>query len=127
MGDIVVNIIAFLISAPIIATILLYFIVSKIMKHQQKAFHIAVNWTTILYIIASFIIIHIVFDQYFISIFLVALLLLLTAIVVIQWRTKTEINFKKVFKIFWRFCFIIFFVLYVILVCIGIIDRLFNN
>lgn len=125
MRDMTINVIAILITVPFVPMLILYFITKTITGHQQKAVHVAVNWTTFLYIISSLTMFYIIFGQMFIGIFLIIFLLLFTLLVIAQWRIKTEINFVRTFKIFWRVCFIVFFILYVVLVLIGIVERMF--
>lgn len=125
MTDIIINVIALLITVPFVPMLILYFITETITGYQQKAVHVAVNWTTFLYIVSSLTMFYIIFGQTFIGVFLIIFLLLFTLLVVAQWRMRTEINFVRTFKIFWRFCFIAFFMLYIVLVFIGIVERMF--
>ncbi|PAV29905.1 hypothetical protein CIL05_08480 [Virgibacillus profundi] len=125
MIDFIIYLIAFFITVPIFATWLLYKIIRKFKHGKLRAFHQAVNWTTILYIIAVTILLTIIFEKQFIGITLVFLLSILTVIIIFQWKMNTEILFKKAIKVFWRFSFLIFFVIYICLLLIGVIRQIF--
>lgn len=125
MEDYIVYLIATLIMVPIIATWLIYKIAFKIFNHKQKAFHISINWTTVLYIIAVSMLSNILFDQDFIGIILIILLSLLSILIIIQWKTTENIILLRAFKILWRLCFVSFFILYIGLILTGIIMQVF--
>lgn len=117
-------IIALLITFPFIPTIIVYKVSDKIVKHKLRALHIAINWTTILYIFATIRILNMMFDQQFIGIVIGLILVLLAIIIIWQWKIKTEVLLNKALKILWRLCFIIFLFAYLILVVYGIILRM---
>lgn len=117
--------IAIMITYPIIPTWLVYKIANKIVKQKWRALHIAINWTTILYILATIVMLNILFEQYFIGFILGFILLTLAIIIIWQWKTRTEVLFSKAIKILWRLCFIIFLFAYFILAFYGIIMRIF--
>jgi len=117
-------IIAFLITFPFIPTIAVYKVCDIIVQHKLRALHIAINWTTILYIFATARMLNMMFNQQFIGIIIGLILLLLTVIIVWQWKSKTEVLFNKAIKILWRLCFLIFLFAYTILVVYGIIIRI---
>lgn len=110
-----------IITIPVIATLVIYFASKKIFGHKWRALHAAVNWTTLLYIIAVVTMLKTIFGNSFPGIILATILAMFAIIVVIQWKMYTEVVFKKAFKVFWRACFLIFVFLYVLLIIIGII------
>ncbi|WP_218917910.1 DUF3397 domain-containing protein [Lentibacillus amyloliquefaciens] len=116
-----VYVIGIIITIPVIATTTVYAGSKMLHNNKWKAFHAAVNWTTLLYIIAVIAMLKTIFESTFLSFILLMLLSLFTVIVVFHWKMYTEIVFNKIFKIFWRVCFLIFFLLYVLLIVIGTI------
>ncbi|MGY0692286.1 DUF3397 domain-containing protein [Virgibacillus sp. FSP13] len=125
MFDIVVYFIAFLITVPIIATWIVYQISVKIHRQKWRAIHTAVNWTTILYILAVTGLFTVVFNHGFFGWILIFLMMALSIIIFLQWKTKMEVEFKRAFKEFWRFSFLLFSFLYLCLVLIGLIQQVF--
>lgn len=118
--------IAFFVTFPILATYIVFWISKKVYRHQWKAIHLAVNWTTILYIFSTFIILKIIYNQYYLSYILVLLISILALIIIIQWKTKTEIIFMRAIKQLWRVCFLLFSASYFILILIGIVKKMFT-
>ncbi|GGJ86787.1 hypothetical protein GCM10007063_06640 [Lentibacillus kapialis] len=117
--------IGFFITLPVLATVIVYVIGRKASRQNQKAVHTAVNWTTLLYIIAVIAMFKTIFGNSYFGIILLIMLMLFAIIVVIQWKVYTEIVFKKVLKVFWRICFLLFLLLYCLLTLTGIILRIF--
>ncbi|MEC5422794.1 DUF3397 family protein [Virgibacillus sp. C22-A2] len=125
MIDFIIYSISFFVTVPLIATWIIYKITKKLYNQKLKAVHKAANWTTLLYIIAVTILLTIVFNRQMIGIVSALLLCIFTGIVFIQWKSETEIIFRKAFKVFWRLCFLLFLFLYCFLLPIGIIQRIF--
>ncbi|WP_010530441.1 DUF3397 family protein [Lentibacillus jeotgali] len=119
--DLVAYFIGLIITLPVLATSIVYIIGRKVHQHHWKAIHTAVNWTTFLYIIAVITMFKTIFGRTFFGIILLILLTLFTAIVVIRWKMYTEVIFKKIFKVFWRICFLLFLLLYCLFILIGIV------
>lgn len=126
MLDIVIYLIGLIITVPIVVTWIVYFIGVKMHGHKWTALHKAVNWTTLLYIIAVLVLLQQILGNSFFGIFIILLPSIFTFITIIQWKLKTEVVFRKVFKIFWRICFLMFALLYCLLVFIGIIKQIIS-
>ncbi|MCG5103585.1 DUF3397 domain-containing protein [Oceanobacillus alkalisoli] len=124
MLDIIVYVLSFFITIPLLASFLVYIISMIRERNKLKAFHSAVNWTTILYIIAVTIMLGIIFDRSFVGVVLIFLLISLSLIIFIQWRTGRDVQFKKAAKLLWRISFLLFFILYGCLMIAGIIKYL---
>lgn len=125
MVNVIIYCIAFFITAPIIATLIMYRLATKRFTHQLKAIHFAANWTVILYMIADLVLIAIIFERQLVSSMFITLISLLAIIVIMQWKVKTEVDFVKAFKLLWRICFLVFLLLYIFLVLFGIVTRIF--
>lgn len=125
MLDYFIYIIAFFITLPIIATIVAYFLFGKIYAHKWQVIHSTVRWTTIWYVVAVPMLLRLLFDRSFIGIILLLLLVILMIIIYYQWKVHTEVEMKQAIKILWRICFLLFLLMYLILVCFGIVRRIF--
>lgn len=121
----IIYLLAVFLTVPILATGLVYGISKKITRKHWKSVHRAVNWTTILYIISVSLGLSILFDRPYPGIILIVLLSLLACIVIVQWKTQTEIVFSKALKLLVRISFLLFFGLYVMLVVTGILLEMF--
>lgn len=124
MLDIIVHILSFFITIPIIASFLVY-IGSMIHKRNKlKAIHRVVNWTTLFYIIAVTIMLAVIFERSFVGFVMIFLLILLSVIIFIQWKAKRDVQFVKAAKLLWRISFLLFFFLYGCLIVLGIIKQI---
>lgn len=124
MGNYIGMIIAFLITFPFLSTIFVYVASNKVVQHQLRAFHISINWTTILYILSTNMMLNNIFGQQFIGITIGAILFLLAMIIIWQWKTRTEVLLSRAIKIMWRLCFLFFLSTYIVLVVYGIIRKI---
>jgi len=109
-----------MITVPVLATVIVYSVGWKMYGHKWKAIHAAVNWTTLLYIIAAVIMFKMNFGRSFAGTVVLILLTIFTAIVVIQWKVSTEVTFSNVFNVFWCICFLLFVLLNCLLALTGI-------
>lgn len=123
MIDYMIYLIAFLITVPMISTWLIYILGKKIVGHPLKALHMAVNWTTTLYILATLSMLMDIFEQSLVGIFLGIFIFILAIIIIVQWKIRTEVVLGRAIKILWRFCFLFFLLTYSILVVSGITIR----
>ncbi|TMN23484.1 DUF3397 domain-containing protein [Lentibacillus cibarius] len=120
----VANLIGIIITLPMLVTWGVYYIVARIGHNKWKAIHAAVNWTTLLYILAVTAMLYMMFGASYLGIITVLLLVLFTVIIVIRWKMFTEVVFRKAFRIFWRICFLLFVCLYFLLAITGMIRYL---
>lgn len=125
MVNVMIHMIAFFITIPFLATWIFYFVSLKIYRHRWKAIHSAINYTTILYIIAVLFMLALIFENSFFGIIIGCILCLLVTIIIYQWKMKSEIMFFRAVKVLWRICFLFFTFMYICLVFIGVANRIF--
>src|SRR5690606_24154930 len=119
--DFIVNIIAFFITIPVIFTLFVYLFVLKIRRLSAKqALHKAVNWSTVLYIIAVALIVQYLFELSVAGFILIFILAILTIVILLQWKNNTDIQFVKAVKLLWKICFLLFLFLYLCLIVVGL-------
>lgn len=122
MNSFISSIITIFLTMPLLGFFMIYILNKLITKNTRKSFHKALDYSTILFILAvHFLLITIWEKSFFWWIFLV-LILIAMVFVVINWKVKGEIVFTKVFKGFWRFNFLIFFLAYISLTIFGILQ-----
>ncbi|WP_047981360.1 DUF3397 domain-containing protein [Ornithinibacillus contaminans] len=125
MIDLFLFIMAFLITIPIFATVVVYYAWKYVTRNPLLAFHKAINWTTIFYVFAVTTLLSYLFGDGFFGYILLLILLLLTILIFMHWKRNTEVDYRRAFKLLWRLCFLLFFLGYVVLVLYGIIRQLF--
>jgi hypothetical protein len=118
-------IIAFFITVPVIATWLMYFILVKWNRPMLRAFHQAVNWTTLLYIIAVLILFWLNFRVNLTGVIIIFFLSALAVIIFMQWKLNMEVLLSRALKLLWRFLFLLFGLLYICLLIYDIAYRIF--
>ncbi|WP_163536709.1 DUF3397 domain-containing protein [Gracilibacillus sp. YIM 98692] len=114
------SIVAFMVTVPLLITFVVYKVSYYFFQNKWKSIHIAVDVTVILYIFSVGTIGFLLFSSLFITFIIIFVLCIWVMIVLIQWRWGKEIEFRIVWKRFWKACFLVFVVLHLILVCYGI-------
>jgi hypothetical protein len=120
-------IIAFLVTIPVFGFVFTYFIVLKLTKNRRKSVHKALDYSTILFILAVHFLILAIWEKSFFWLIFLFLIVLAMVFVIIHWKVKKEIVLRIVFKGFWRLSFLIFFIAYITLTLYGLIQRVLEN
>lgn len=97
---------------PPIISIVIYYISKFIFKHKRRSFHLMISLTTIFYVFATVIFIEDVFSIELYGIIPIVLLVMLSIILILQWKNRTEVILKNGLKVLWRLNFLIFIPLY---------------
>ncbi|MFO1445798.1 DUF3397 domain-containing protein [Bacillus sp. Bva_UNVM-123] len=122
MSSVFSAIIATLITIPILGYLLVFIICKQVTKQHRRSVHVALDVSTILFIISVHYLIVTIWEQSLLWVIILAMLVLAIIFVVIHWRFKQEINIPLVFRGYWRFNFLIFFTAYVVLLVIGLVQ-----
>ncbi|NMH72269.1 DUF3397 domain-containing protein [Bacillus sp. RO2] len=127
MSGILAGTFATIVTLPIFAMIAFFYIAKLVTRNNKKSFHLAIDASTLFFILAVHFIMIIIWDTSFLSVILTVLLLIATVMVLTHYKIKEEIDFKRVFKGFWRVNFLLFFLAYFCLLTFGIIKRVFET
>src|SRR5699024_8880947 len=106
-----------LIIVPVFSTILLYRLHKKIKKSSWKAFHFSSQVSSLFYIAAVTSLLYVLFVMNVIGKILILFLIILSIILILQWKQDTEVFFLIAMKLLYYiyfFSFIIFYVLFII-------------
>ncbi|WP_286231407.1 DUF3397 domain-containing protein [Neobacillus mesonae] len=123
MTSILSNVITLLFSMPMIGFLFIFFIYKLVSKNTRKSVHKALDYTTILFIISVHFLIKTIWGHSLLGMILLFIIMIAMVFVIVHWKVKGEIDFKKVMKGFWRFNFIFFFLAYISLTVFGLIYR----
>jgi hypothetical protein len=121
LNSFISSIITIFLTVPLLGFFIIYVLNKLITKNTRKSFHKALDYSTILFIVAVHFLLITIWDRSFFGLILLLLLVIAMIFVVIHWKIKGEIIFTKVFKGFWRFNFLIFFLAYISLTVFGIL------
>lgn len=120
MSSILAGVVATIVTLPLLCYLFVFIIMKQITKHHRRAVRMAVDTTTFFLIISVHYLIITIWDRNYLWIILLTMLLSAGVFSIMHWKVKQEINFKLVFKGFWRFNFLLFVTVYLILVAIGL-------
>jgi hypothetical protein len=121
LNSFISSIITIFLTVPLLGFFIIYLLNKLITKNTRKSFHKALDYSTILFIVAVHFLLITIWGRSFFGLILLLLLVIAMIFVVIHWKIKGEIIFTKVFKGFWRFNFLIFFLAYISLTVFGIL------
>ena len=121
MNSFISSIITIFLIVPLLGFFIIYLITKLITKNTRKSIHKALDYSTILFIFAVHFLSLTIWEKSFFWIIFLVLIIIAMVFVCIHWRIKGEIIFTKVFKGFWRFNFLIFFLAYLSLTIFGIL------
>lgn len=122
MSSIISFIIATFVTIPILGYLLVFIVSKQITKQHKKSVHLALDVTTLLCVISVHYLILTIWDQSFLWIIILSMLILAMIFILIHWKVKHEINISRVFRGYWRFNFLLFFTAYLVLTIIGLIQ-----
>ena len=108
---------------PLSGTILVFTVFKLFQKTTKKALHMALDYTTILYIISVHFLIITLWEKSFFWLIILVMLVIAMVFVFVHWKVKEEIIVKRVWKGFWRVNFILFFFVYFVLTFYGLVSR----
>jgi Protein of unknown function (DUF3397) len=117
------SLIATLVTIPLLGYLAVFVISKQITKKHKKSVHIALDVSTFLFILAVHYLIIVIWDKSYLWMIILSLLITAVFFIIIQWRIKQEINMRVLLKGFWRFNFLLYLTAYIILMIIGLVQR----
>jgi hypothetical protein len=115
------------ITAPILIYIIIFVISKLVIKNHRKAVQSAIDYSTVFFILSVHFLVLAIWGKSFLWAIFIFLFTCAIIFVIINWRLKGEIVFYRVFKGFWRFCFLVFFIAYLVLTVYGVIERVTSH
>ncbi|WP_273850316.1 DUF3397 domain-containing protein [Guptibacillus spartinae] len=119
-------IVATAVTAPLLAWYLVYIITVKMTRKKKFSFRLAVDLSTIFFILSVHFILLELVGKSFLWIILLMIIGAAGAFTVLHWKTKDDIQIHKVIKGAWRFNFLLFSTGYVLLLLIGLVHRIIS-
>jgi hypothetical protein len=127
MLSIVSSIMATFITAPILIYIIIFVISKLVIKNHRKAVQSAIDYSTVFFILSVHFLVLAIWGKSFLWAIFIFLFTCAIIFVIINWKLKGEIVFFRVSKGFWRFCFLVFFIAYLVLTIYGVIERVTSH
>lgn len=118
------GVIAALISVPLFGYLAVFIISKQLTGNHRQSVNLAIDFSTLLLVLSVHFLVLTIWERSFLWLILLVLFGFASLFVFIHWKYKGEIIIPKVFKGYWRFNFLLFFSAYIILVLLGVIQRL---
>ncbi|CEG26721.1 DUF3397 domain-containing protein [Bacillus sp. B-jedd] len=123
MSQFLSSVAAIFILLPILGYLLVFIISKPLTGSHRRSVHYAIDATTCLLIISVHFLVITIWKVSFLWLIFIILLTTMMVFAVIHWKVKGEIIITKVFKGFWRFTFLLFFLGYIALLMYGLVQR----
>lgn len=124
MTEVISSIIATFVTIPVLGYIIVFIISKLLTRHHRKSVKFAIDVTTLLLVIAVHYFIMAIWGISLFWLLLLLMIMIAISFVFAHWKLKHEIVFSKVFKGFWRFNFLLFGIIYMVLLIYGLILRI---
>jgi hypothetical protein len=124
--SVISGIAATLVTLPIISYLIFFIITKQSTGNHRRSVQLAMDLSTILFIFSVHYLIVTIWNKPVLWLLLLIMISIACTVVVVHYKVKGEIVFKKVFKGFWRLNFAFFFLAYLLLATYGIISRIYT-
>ncbi|MGP7818862.1 DUF3397 domain-containing protein [Niallia sp. 01092] len=115
------SILSFFIMFPIVCYFFVFIVCKQWTKKHRFSVHLALDVSTFFFIISVHFLMEALWGKSYLSYIMITILLIGIILVILHWKIKQEINYKKVFRGFWRVNFLLFFCTYLVLMVYGLI------
>lgn len=115
---------ATLVTLPILSYIIFFILAKKWTKHHRRSVHIAMDLSTIFFIVSVHYLIIIIWNLHLFWMILLFILVIACSVVIAHYKVNQELVFEKLLKGFWRLNFLCFFCAYLLLFLYGVISRI---
>lgn len=122
MSSFLSSVLTVLFALPILSTVIVFLFGKAITKNSRKSVHMALDYSTIFYIISVHFLIVTIWRISLFWLILVIMLVIAMIFVLVHWKVQEEIIITRVIKGFWRVNFIMFFLVYIALTFFGLIS-----
>lgn len=121
MTTFVSNIVAIFITFPPIFMIVLYYIFKWLYQHKKRAFHLSVEVSSLVFVLANLVILDYMFDFSYGWLIIIGLLTLFIVFLVTQWKLVGDVLIKRLTKLYLRSLWLMGVIGYIVLVTLSII------
>nr|WP_221261017.1 DUF3397 domain-containing protein [Anoxybacillus tengchongensis] len=92
-------------------------------RKGKRAFHFAVNGSTIFFIFAVHVLLQAIFQRSYIVELLIFFIVTFMIGMILYWKKTGDVSLQRTFKLYWRMQFLLFTTAYIGLFIYGIIHR----
>jgi hypothetical protein len=114
------------VTLPILAFYLIYIVCVKTTRNKKRSFKLAVDLSTILFIISVHFIVYEIWEVSLFGFILLLILIIAIIFTIIHWKIAEDIQLSKLLRGIWRFNFLLFFLIYFLLSIYGLFIRVIS-
>ncbi|KFZ43621.1 DUF3397 domain-containing protein [Anoxybacillus flavithermus] len=124
MKDVLASFIAVMIVMPFFSFFFMFVLAKTVFRRRGKrAFHFAVNGSTIFFIFAVHVLLQAIFQRSYIVELLIFFIVTFMIGMILYWKKTGDVSLQRTFKLYWRMQFLLFTTAYIGLFIYGIIHR----
>ncbi|WP_461201701.1 DUF3397 domain-containing protein [Anoxybacillus sp. TBDG-1] len=124
MKDVLASFIAAMIVMPFFSFFFMFVLAKTVFRRKGKrAFHFAVNGSTIFFIFAVHVLLQAIFQRSYIVELLIFFIVTFMIGMILYWKKTGDVSLQRTFKLYWRMQFLLFTTAYIGLFIYGIIHR----
>ncbi|MGJ7034046.1 DUF3397 domain-containing protein [Anoxybacillus eryuanensis] len=124
MKGILASFIAVMIVMPFFSFFFMFVLAKTVFRRKGKrAFHFAVNGSTIFFIFAVHVLLQAIFQRSYIVELLIFFIVTFMIGMILYWKKTGDVSLQRTFKLYWRMQFLLFTTAYIGLFIYGIIHR----
>jgi hypothetical protein len=125
VSDAIAWLVATFVTLPIFAFYLIYLVSVKTTKNKRKSIKLAVDTSAIFFIIAVYFISYEIWSQSLLWLIITLIIVVAMIFTIIHWKVSEDIQLDKLLKGFWRFNFLLFVFMYLVLSVYGLVIRIY--
>ncbi len=119
--------VATVVTIPLLGWYLIYITTVKVSKNKSRSIRLASDWTTVLFMVAVYFIMIELWAKSFLWVILAVFFFIALLFTWIHWKLSGDIHVGKLFRGIWRFNFLLFLCIYVLLSGYGLISRILSS
>ncbi|MBW7650178.1 MULTISPECIES: DUF3397 domain-containing protein [Anoxybacillus] len=124
MKELVTSFIAIMVVVPFLSFFFIFTLAKAVFKRKgRRAFHVAVNGSTIFFIFAVHVLLQAIFHRSYIVELLIFFIVTFMIGIVLYWKKTGDVSLPRTFKLYWKVQFLLFTTAYMGLLIYGIIHR----
>ncbi|WP_078554867.1 DUF3397 domain-containing protein [Bacillus alkalicellulosilyticus] len=127
MSTFIAAIIATVITMPLLGWFFVYMITLKKTRSRPTSVRVASDLSSIFFMTAVYFIMYELWKSSLLWLLIIFFLLIAIGFTVIHWKTQNDIQPGKLIKGIWRFNFLFFFMLYIVLSVYGVFLSVLNS
>ncbi|CAM3695774.1 DUF3397 domain-containing protein [Mesobacillus zeae] len=124
MKDFLSGTAAVLVTIPLAGYLLVFVLCKQITRNHRKSVKLAIDACTFLLILAVHFLIMTIWGKSYLWMIVLTLLVIGFLFVLMNWKYRQEVEFRRIFKGFWRFNFLLFLFAYIFLILFGLFQRI---